>query len=447
MSITDRLKSATRSLLATMARALEQAPAGEPWTQPPHGQVAAPALTGYTISGGKSAIEAHEAGQFTVSALIADHIGRDADVQQALSQRVLALLGMPFELEDGDETPAATELTQTIRPLWERIVPRRVMSDMLRWAVLLGFAVAQIRWEYDEKLKHHVPRLEPWHPSNIWHDQNRNKWFALTTSGSVEIVPGDGRWLLYQPFGAHRSYYYGAVRCLPEWFLAAQFARRDANRFSEVHGLGVWVPILPTGWQQTAEGKAFVDSFLNIGREPVVPAPRGATPESSYDLKLIEAQSNAWQVFEFLLKLSAQKIRLVILGQDMTSSEGTSGSFAKSRVGYNVLMSIVASDAETLGEDLREQLLRPFTRYLRGDDAIACKTCWDYDPPEDAQAIAESLNIAADALTKWSAGMTGADEVVDIVAFARRFGVPLKPAKKELSAPTSEPSTPTEPTQ
>lgn len=259
----------------------------------------------------------------------------------------------------------------------------------------------------------------------------------VTTRGVVDITPNDGRWVIYQPFSAYRSYMYGAVRCLPEWFLAAQYARRDANRFSEVHGMGVWVPMLPANWQKTEEGKAFVDSFLNIGSEPVIPAPRGATPESSYDLKLIEAQSNAWQVFEFLLKLSAQKIRLCILGQDMTSSEGTSGSYAKSRVGYNVLMSIVASDAETLGEDLREQLLKPFAWYLTGQSDTAPKASWDYDPPEDAKAVAEALNAAADALSKWDASLQGSDEIVDKVAMARRFGVLLMPAPaQQLPAPT-----------
>ena len=433
MTLLDRAKTATRSLLASITRALGEDPKGPPWEQPPHGQSAAPTITGYTISGGKSAIEAHEAGQFTVSALIADHIGRDADVQQALNQRILALQGMPFELEDGDETEQSKTVAASIRLLWERMVPRRVLSDLLRWGVLLGFAIAQIRWQFDERLQHHVPTLEPWHPSNCWHDQNTGKWQVVTSRGVVEITPGDGRWIIYQPFSAYRSYMYGAVRCLPEWFLAAQYARRDANRFSEVHGMGVWVPILPANWQSTAEGRAFVDAFLTIGSEPVIPAPRGATPESSYDLKLIEAQSNAWQVFEFLLKLSAQKIRLCILGQDMTSSEGTSGSYAKSRVGYNVLMSIVASDAETLGEDLREQLLKPFAWYLSGQTEIAPRASWDYDPPEDAKAVAEALSSAADAISKWSANLHGADEVVDTVAMARRFGVLLMPASKPAS--------------
>lgn len=443
MNIINLAKQATRSLLATITRALGEGPKGPAWKQPPHGQNAAPAITGYTISGGKSAIEAHEAGQFTVSALIADHIGRDADVQQALNQRILALQGMPFELEDGNESEQAAAVAKQIRPLWERMVPRRVLSDLLRWGVLLGFAIAQIRWQFDEQLQHHVPVLEPWHPSNCWHDQTIGVWKVVTTRGVVDITPNDGRWVIYQPFSAYRSYMYGAVRCLPEWFLAAQYARRDANRFSEVHGMGVWVPMLPANWQSTVEGRAFVDSFLNIGSEPVIPAPRGATPESSYDLKLIEAQSNAWQVFEFLLKLSAQKIRLCILGQDMTSSEGTSGSYAKSRVGYNVLMSIVASDAETLGEDLREQLLKPFAWYLTGNKDTAPKASWDYDPPEDAKAVAEALNAAADALSKWDSSLQGSSEVVDKVAMARRFGVLLMPAPaQQLPAPT-----PPEPTQ
>ncbi|TXH16870.1 MAG: DUF935 family protein, partial [Hyphomicrobiaceae bacterium] len=256
-----------------------------------------------------------------------------------------------------------------------------------------------------------------------------------TRTGTVEIIEGTGQWIIYKPFSEDRSYMHAAIRCLPEWFLSAQYARRDGNRFSEVHGLPVWLPRLPANWQQTEEGKAYVESFLNIGSQSVVPTPRGATPESSYDVDLLEAQSNAWAVFEFLIKLAAQKIRLCILGQDMTSSEGTSGSFAKSRVGYDVLMSIVASDAETIGEDLM-CLLRVWAAYLSGDEELAPIPVWDYDPPEDSKAIAETMNTAADAIGKWVTIMASKPERVDEAAMARRFGIALVSSNPETPPPT-----------
>lgn len=396
----------------------------KPWEQPDVEESAQGAITDYSIDEGRNAIEAHEAGQFAASALIAEHIGRDADVQQAINQRVLALQGMPFDLESADDSDEAKEVAELTRKLWKRICPRRVLSSILRWGVLLGFCVIKVKWRFDERLKIWVPRLKAWHPANIRHDQVENTWYAQTIKGEVEIVEGTGRWIIYRPYSEDRSYMYGAIRCLPEWFLSAQFARRDANRFSEVHGLPVWVPSLPANWQSTPEGEAFVKAFLNIGSEPVIPAPKGTGPENSYSVDLKEAQSTAWAVFEFLMKLAAQKIRLCILGQDMTSSEGTSGSFAKSRVGYDVLMSIVASDAETIGEDLA-QLLRPWSQYIAGDAELAPNPIWDYDPPEDSKAVAESMNTAADAVTKWVALLGTSGEPVDVPAMARRFGMLL----------------------
>ncbi len=403
-------------------------------------QFAPPVLSSVTVQLIKDGLTQHEGGQFAISAQIADHLGRDPDIQQALNQRVLAFLGRPFELKEGTESKAAEMHARETRELWSRMVPQSVISDLLRWAVMLGFAIAQVRWSWDETLALHIPRLECWHPAYVYHDPSTGKWWTATTNGQVEITPGDGRWILYAPNSSQRSYMYAAVRCLPEWFLAAQYARRDANRFSEVRGQGIWVPHLPKGWSSTAEGVAFVQAVKNMGRQPIVAAPRGDTPESSFDLELIESTSDAWSVFDFLLRTSASKIRLVILGQDMTSSEGSSGSFAKSKVGADILAGYTRSDAHTLADCLQAQFFRPWGKYKRDDSAIACKPWWDCREPEELLATAEAQKTAAESVTAWNAA-TPADssEVIDAVAYARTFGMPLMPRPAKPKAPVKLP--------
>jgi phage gp29-like protein len=431
-AVGDRMRAAARGLWSGTVP-----PVGErPWEEPALPQLPPNTLTDVTIDQAKTTLTSFENGQFTDAALLAEHVGRDADIQQALMQRVLALQGRPFSLREADESKASEMVHREMTRLWSRICPRSALSDMLRWAVLLGFAVAQIVWTWDEDEQLFLPILQPWHPAFVWYVPASDQWFAATADGVVEIVPGDGRWVLYRPHSATRSFMYGAIRALPEWFLSAQFSRRDANRFSEIHGQGVWVPKLPAGWQGTEEGKAFVAAIRNIGRMPVIPTPVGTDPGSTYSLDLLEAQSDAWKVFDFLLRLASSKIRLVILGQDMTSAEGASGSFAKSKVGQDVLRSLTMADAETLADDLQQQLGRPFARYLRAQPGLAPRPAWDCRAPEELQACAQAQLTAGKALQQWQLVIPAtSSELVDPLSYARQFGLPLTARTEPAPAP------------
>ena len=389
-------------------------------------------MTSLTLEQARCVITNHELGQFSESALLAEHLLRDPDVLQALQQRTLAALGLPFELKEADESKPAEMCARDMKPLWNRCVRRSAIAEMLRWSVLLGFAVAQIVWTWDEETSQYLPIVEPWHPAFTWNDPATGKWWASASTGAVEIVPGDGRWILYAPHSPSRSYIYAVIRCLPEWFLSAQFGRRDSNRRSETHGQGVWVPRIPIGWDATPEGQAYVAAIRNMGRSGVVVAPRGATPETSYDLDLVESDAKGWEIFDFLIKTSASKIRLAILGQDMTSAQGPKGgSYAQSKVGNTVRQDVVEADTSGLAETLQEQHGRPWALYLRGKRSLAARPCWDATPPEDQANKATAIKTAGEGLALWTTQMATTDEVPDAEAFARSVGMPLKPRPKD----------------
>lgn len=406
--------SAVRSLITPSANV---ATPSRPEDARPFGQYAPGAITTTSVATTRQTLEAHEAGSFYDSARLAEYLLRDSDLQSALSQRVEGLLGLPFTLKEGPGR-WGPPTKRTIEESWETSASKAALSDLVRWSVMLGFAVAQVIWDTDAS-GHKTPRLQSWHPANVCLDAQG--WWALTTEGLVPIIPGFG-WVLYTPYSCDRANFYGAIRAVAPWVLRSDYSARDASRWSEVHGQGTWLAKIPSGLSDKSDAAKFLDSVRNIGRAAVIPLPQGGTPERSFDLSLIEAKEQGWQGFEFLLNRAGRAIRLAILGQDMTSVSGPAGgSYAQSKVGDGVRQDVKASDAKSLADCLRTQLLRPWADYLHATSEAAPRACWDASEPEDLSATATSLATAGQAAETWI--RLGVN--VDLVAYATKFGMPL----------------------
>lgn len=390
------------------------------------------ALTTLDLAAARALLAEHERGTFLRSALVADHILRDADLYAALTQRLETLFGLPVDVEPFDESEAAQAEAEHFKALWSTIASRAAQREMAAYAVLLGFSVGQLLWEPgdDGEL---VPRLLPWPPSCVSFDESRRTWIAHTDRGPVDILPGTGRWVLYAPKSVNKPWIWGVIRCLIEWFIRAQNGAGDCSKHAEVHGLPVWLARIPSGSETTAAGKAFLRSIRNMGRNAVVPLPRGDTDATSYDLELEAAQTDAYRIYEFLLRTAGGKARLAILGQDLTSQNNLVGTNASSETGADTLASIVRADAVTWGECCTLQIAKPLAVF-RGKPAV--RVCIDAEPDKDFGAEATAVKTAGEAAQAWDA----AGWEVDLPKFAERFGVPGKLKPKPVTPPPALPA-------
>lgn len=381
-------------------------------------------LTHLTLYAAREMLAEHERGVFLRSALVAEHILRDPDLYAALTQRLETLFGLPFDVEPLDESDAAKAEAAFVKAQWSTIASRPAQREMMGYAVLLGFAIGQLVWEPgdDGEL---VPRLIPWLPSRVSYQEWRKAWIAHTRTGPVDVVPGTGRWVLYTPKSVNRPWMWGVIRCLVEWFLRAQSGAADASKHAEIHGLPVWLARMPNGSDTTPAGKNFLRSIRDMGRNAVVPLPRGDSDATSYDLELEAAQTDAFRIYEFLLRAAGGKFRLAILGQDLTSQNNVVGTNASSETGADTLAAIVRADAATWGECCTRQIAKPLAVY-RGKPLVRVEL--DAEPGEDLGALATAQKTAGEAAAAWD----GAGLEVDIAEHARRFGVPGKAKPKPV---------------
>lgn len=393
------------------------------------------ALTTLTLAAARTMLEEHDRGVFLRSALVAEHVRRDPDLYAALTQRLEGLLGLEMDFEPGDDSDAAETEEEAIEDLWPTIASRAAQREMVDSAIMLGFAIGQLVWQPgdDGAL---VPRLLPWPSSCVTYDEYERCWYAETLTGREVITPGDGRWVLYAPKSVNRPWTWGVVRCVVEWFLRAQNGAGDASKHAEVHGLPVWKALIPSGSETSAAGKRFLSSIRNMGRNAVVPLPQSDTPGQSYGLELEAAQTDAYRIYEFLLRVAGGKFRLAILGQDLTSQNNQVGTNASSETGADVLATITRADAATWGECCSHQIARPLALY-RGKPPV--RVCFDAEPDEDFGALATAIKTAGEAAQAWKTA--GWD--VDLVKFAERFGVPGE-LSAEPEAPPTDPAAKTD---
>lgn len=394
------------------------APAVTPVDQQPLADLTVPAL--------RAMLDEHARGIFLRSGLLCDLIRRDADVMGALLQRLLLMGSYPVEVVGPDEKPTGLD--------WDSVCPPQVSTDLWCDAVLMGWSLAQLVWRADPADPSRLlPSVVSVHPSAVEHEQLTDKWYVTTRSaGRIEVTPGDGQWVLYAPRSARAPWTWGAVNSVAEWYLSNSFAANDARRRSETTGQGLWKAKLPAGARETPDGKSFISKLRTLGRGGVIPIPQGVDAASSYDVELLEAQTDAYAIFEWLTRAGGGKIRLAILGQDLTSQNNTVGTNASSETGVGVLRTIVRADVRAWESAVEAQVLAPLDRYL-GMQGSTLHV--DYSEQADPAATATAQKLRAEAAGAWrQLGVA-----VDTDALAVEAGIPVRAVEPVASAPIAAP--------
>lgn len=402
-----------------------------------HREAPIPVSPEWDVTAIRSIVREHEAGLLTRSAMLAEVMDRSPRIQSALNTRTLSVLGLPSVVEpalaDDEDASLASELAATWEASLAEVCPEETLGELLRWAVMLGVALAEVVWEQDRSGAW-LPRLRPWHPMHLYWRWDLRQYTVVTQEGVIPILPGDGKWLILT-YARTRSWMRGAVRCLGLEDAIRTYAVRDWARYSEKHGFPLVGLKVPMGSQETAETRGMVEEVMALGSEGLLVLPQSERAGASYDATLIEPRDTAWQAFERLIERCDADVSLAILGQNLTS-EVTGGSFAAAQVHDRVRTDYLEADSALLASAIRAQLAVPWAQFNYGRPELAPLTRWDASPPADRGEEASSLGAAGSALRTWQAA--GAD--VDVDALADRFGVPLRSRAADL-----EPEAPVDP--
>jgi phage gp29-like protein len=396
-----------------------------------------PALSVWNVAKVKGALAAHERGDFQASSLLAQAMDRSPRIFAALNTRILAVLGLPFSVKpSAANKQRGGPIAARFATAWPRVAPKRVLSQLLRWELTLGVALAEQIYE-TRGPDGWVPRLRPVHAFHVrWHEA-LERWQVQTKAGLVTIEPGDPHWVLFTRT-AEQPWMGGLVRVLGLEDSLRNYAIRDWGRRSEKHGLPLALAKVPAQ-ASDADKDRFFDDVSNLGTESTVLAAQGATDQESFDIELIEVADSKGELFSALLDKVDSDVAIATLGQNL-STEVKGGSFAAAKAHERVRADYLEADAGLIDETLCEQVARPWAAYNFGDSRLAPEPFHDPAPPEDQSAKATTLNTLGDALAKLAAAGVDTGPVIDAFGLKRapESAAPALPADGAADEPTTD---------
>jgi phage gp29-like protein len=387
-----------------------------------------------SVTAVKAAIRNLEFGLLDTAALVVDAMRRDDRVSGCLERRTQALPALPFQLEPGKGAQAGKVL-ELVEENFERIFPDGVISEVHTWGAMLGLGVGQLVWEVRDGLW--MPRLRTWHPRFCMWRWDTRAWHVNTEQqAAVQMVPGDGQWVLFSLKSLERAYMYGALRYLFVPWLLRQWALRDWGRWSEVYGSPIRLARTPSGADE-ADKQRFLREVALLGGESTIRLPVSADPTQQFNVELMEAKSTGADGFEGLISKAETSIAIALLGQNL-STEVKGGSFSATQVHESIRAEILQSDAQQLAKCFREQVLKPFCAYNFGDPELAPFLVWNTDPPADKVNEGLALKGLGEGIKALQA--TGAKP--DIDELLENAGVPTTGPAEDPPAPAPMPGQP-----
>lgn len=397
-----------------------------------------------------SAVDAHEKGDFKASALLADHYGRDERISGCTLDRISVLTGedsAPFEFETSDvDVAASASVIVDLEAFWHDMMTDAWLHVSLHDLIHMGLSISHVEWEMNESEWRPI-KLTRMHLSNVkWDD--KLKAYILSAAGGekIEIRDGDPNWLIVAP-GGPRSWMMGAVRSLGVFYFMRGLNYTDFARYCERHGTPI-LKIYEPESQNTDQKDNFYRDLTTMGAKGVIRLPRTDGEEFGYDVEPMEMKSKTYGAFKDFNEVLQTSISIRILGQNL-STEIQGGSFAAAGWHARVKQSIVRGDASAMGAALWSVVKWYAEKNQPDFDPKAAPwPRWRLVIPEDLHALATVIQTSAQGLIS----LLTAGVEVDLVAFAKKFGVPLlEGAKPEGTgfkpATSTPPSTTKEPTE
>ena len=365
-------------------------------------------------------------GDLTYAGKFCDALFGDDRFSSVVRTRVHALLGLPVRFEasgDGRRRGRVQRALETDEDWWH-IAPTQELANIMAWGLALGVCPVEFRWQRINGRD--LPVMKFWHPSLLKHS-DEGGWTIRTADGDEKLVPGDGKWGLFTPFGRDRPWVHGLWRGCARWWLLKQYAIDDWGRHSEVAAIKVAWNAHPdpemTGSNKEKRAELANDLY-DLGRDSAIVLPDG------YDMKIVEATANTRDIYDAQITTANTSFAVAWLGHNLTSEVGGAGSYAASRTGQQVREDLSRFDDMMLGEWAHDDALTHWAGVNFGDSSLASWPTWQPEEPTATKDETETMRTAAEALKTFAE----AGAPVDQRAVLKAFGVPMLP-EGEMPAP------------
>lgn len=326
---------------------------------------------------------------------------RDGHYGSVLATRKLTILGIAPELHAASEDPKDEQITEAVR---EDVLNHPefgfLLGDLLD-ALGKGIAVVEIGWDTSDVAR--------WKPSSFdWVDP---RWlqFDKKTRREVRLKAKDiedGLELPELSYIQHRPRLKsglpirGGLARLAVWsWMLKSYTMKDWAAFCEIFGQPLRLGRYGPG-ASDKDKRALLRAVRSIARDAAAIIP------SSMDMELIQTKASGGAVFKDFAEFLDGQVSKAVLGQTMTTDDGS--SMAQAEVHDGVRMDIAQADARTLSHTINAGLIIPYCKANFGALDTYPTFKLEIEEPED-------LDLASKVLERLiNAGIElAADEVRD----------------------------------
>lgn len=385
-------------------------------------------FTGWSLETIRGARDSHMVGNMQASADLAQACKCEPTIFTALQNRIAPHRGLPRVVRCR-KVRIAAEASATFAPAGQAL-PASTVATAEERMVMLGAAVGQNVWTARPDGTRVDVRHELWPARSLRVDTLRAQLQAVTTQGFVDVIHGDGRWVVWSLFD-DEPWQWGAVKPLSTLWAQLSMGGADWQEASEIHGHAHTIGRLPDGM---AADSAAAESFALLCDELTSRKRSGGVIPGGGAIELVEANSNVYQIWTELIKQRTSEVVRTLLGQDgTTTNEG--GNYIKAAMLSGVRDDLVEADLGALSYAATTGILQPWAAVNFGADvAPDLELAWLF-PDREEDMRRQSLATREKAYTEGIlarrlAGFIVTQEWAD--AYADELGV----ERAELRDPT-----------
>jgi len=316
---------------------------------------------------------------------------RDPHYASVLGTRKRAVSGVAPTVTAASESARDEEIADAVR---RHIAGHDEFADLVEDCLDglgKGFAVVEITWRTTAK---------GWYPHAFEWVHQRFLRFDRATAREIRLIddtaPAEGIPLAPYKFITHKPRLKsghpsrgGLARLAAFSWMCKAYTMKDWMAFAEIYGMPLRLGRYGPGASAEDVEKLFT-AVANIGSDAAA-----VLPESMrIDFEQVSGtQSEA--VFENLARFTDEQVSKAVLGQTMTSDNGSSQ--AQATVHNEVRHDIAAADARAVSGSINRDLVRPFVDLNFGPQEDYPRLSIDLEQPEDIGTLMTHTNAAVKA--------------------------------------------------
>ena len=278
---------------------------------------------------------------------------RDPHYSSVLRTRKLAVLGLDVKVEPASDSAEDIRLADEIKALVRSPKFEDLQGDLLD-ALGKGYAVAEIEWQRGAKW---IPTEYKFRdPRFFAPDINHPETFRIIDESDPVngLAMPAGKFIIHKPkLKSGLSIRGGLARLVAFSYVCKMYGIKDWLAFAEIYGIPLRVGKYDSN-ATDADISILRNAVSSIGSDAAAVLPE----DMQIEFEQIASAASGSDVFEKLVSWIDRQVSKAVLGQTMTSDDGSSKSQAS--VHNEVRKELIEADAKQLAQTINRDLVKPF---------------------------------------------------------------------------------------